>query len=165
MSANAVNVNAMKASRALPASAKSQRNAASKSTTSSAMAEGSASVIVASVWRVTRDQTARTAWAAPTSASQSCQWWKITIMIVDFAFVVVVVVIFASCFLQKNNLITSLLSSNKFIIAFINIIVVIIVVFQGLHRMPWFQFRTIHEKLQCSLQQQPESGNGGSAHK
>lgn len=95
-SASAANVNAEMALRALPVSAKSQRNAASKSTTPSAMAEGGASVTAASVWRVTSVHTARPAWAAPTPASQNCQWWKIAFMIVA-----AVVVVLVSCLLQN----------------------------------------------------------------
>lgn len=86
------NVIAIMASRALPANAKSQRKAASRSTTSSAMAVGGASVTAASVWRVTSVHTARPAWAAPTPASQNCQWWEITIMIVAVVAIVVVLV-------------------------------------------------------------------------
>lgn len=69
VSASAANVIAIKASRALPASAKCQRKAASSSTTPSAMAEGGAGATAASVWRVTSVHTARPVWAAPTPAS------------------------------------------------------------------------------------------------
>lgn len=95
VSASAANVIAIKALRALPASAKSQRKAASRSTTLYAMAEGGASVTAAIVWRVTSVHTARPAWAALTPASRNCQWWEITIM-----FIVVVAIVLVSCLLQ-----------------------------------------------------------------